>query len=169
MRRSQKRLLILISSVPLLLLVSALGYMWGMSALEGKPRHFWDSLEFAAETLSTTGFGLDSHWSHPLMVLYVVFLQFIGVFLMFLIIPIYLVPYLEDRFEARLPRKAPPKLADHVVIYRYGPAVETLVEQLTSAGVASLVVETNEEEARSLLERGRAVVFAREESDAVEI
>ena len=31
-----------------------------MAALEGKPRTFWQSLEWAAETLSTTGYGADS-------------------------------------------------------------------------------------------------------------
>ena len=36
------------------------------------------------------------------MVLLVVAVQFLGVFLVFLIFPIYLIPFLEERFETRL-------------------------------------------------------------------
>src|SRR5947209_4705779 len=105
-RRSRARLLLLLLGLVLLVVVSALLYMWGMAALEGKPRGFWDSLEWASETLSTTGYGADSHWNHPLMVLLVILVQFVGVFLVFLIFPIFLIPFLEERFETRLPQRA---------------------------------------------------------------
>ncbi|MBI2215144.1 MAG: TrkA family potassium uptake protein [Acidobacteria bacterium] len=168
MRRSQKRLLMLVLSVPIGLVVCALVYMWGMETLEAKPRGFWDALEFVSETLSTTGYGFDSRWHHPLMVIFVVLLQVFGVFFVFLVIPIYLVPFLEERFEERLPREASPNLRDHVVVYRFGPAVETLVENLSSSGVPALVVETNEDEARRNLEQGRPVVFVRTEEDSLD-
>ena len=86
------------------MIVTALLYMAGMTYLEGKPRNFWDALEWAGETLSTTGYRADSSWRHPLMVLFVVLVQFIGVFIVFLVFPVYLIPFLEDRFETRLPR-----------------------------------------------------------------
>ncbi len=159
MRRSQKRLLQLAVGLLATLLASACLYMWGMSALEGHPRGFWDSLEWAAETLSTTGYGADSHWSHPVMVLLVVGVQFLGVFLVFLIFPIYLIPFLEERFETRLPQETTRKdLAGHAVIYRYGPAVETLLAELAGAGVPTLVLEPDETRARRLFEAGVPVV-----------
>jgi Trk K+ transport system NAD-binding subunit len=165
MRRSQKRLLQLAVGLLATLLTSAFLYMWGMAALEGHPRGFWDSLEWAAETLSTTGYGADSHWSHPVMVLLVVGVQFLGVFLVFLIFPIYLIPFLEERFETRLPQEAPRKdLAGHAVIFRYGPAVETLLAELAGAGVPTLVLEPDETRARRLFELGVQVVH-REPSD----
>ena len=40
--------------------------------------------------------------------------QFAGVFLVFLVFPIYLIPFLEERFEARLPREIEAK-SGHVV------------------------------------------------------
>src|SRR5512134_3987178 len=116
MKRSHQRLLLLIAGVPVLLVLSALIYMIGMSVLEGQQRGFWQSLSWAAETLSTTGYGSDARWSHPLMVIFVVVVQFVGVFLVFLIIPIFLVPFLDERFEERLPRFAPGNLRDHVLI-----------------------------------------------------
>jgi Trk K+ transport system NAD-binding subunit len=168
-KRSQRRLVGLVIAIPLFVILSGLIYMAGMSRLEGKSRSFWQSVEWAAETLSTTGYGFDSHWSHPVMVLFVIGVQFAGIFLMFLIVPIYLVPFLEERFEERLPRQAPAGLDGHVVVYRYGPAVEMLLDHLRTARVPALVVERDEEVARSLIDRKIAVVFGREEEDSLDI
>src|SRR4051794_4431451 len=135
--------------------------MWGMAVLEGKHRDFWQSLEWAAETLTTTGYGADPSWRHPLMVLLVVTVQFLGVLLVFLIFPIYLIPFLEERFETRLPQEVPKDLHGHAVIYRYGPAVETLLEELAGAGVPTLVLEGDDATARRLFERGGRGVHPR--------
>jgi len=158
MSRSQKRLVALAAALALLVIATALIYMAGMTYLEGKPRNFWDALEWAGESLSTTGYGADSSWRHPLMVLYVVLVQFIGVFIVFLVFPIYLIPFLEERFETRLPKEIP-SVKDHVVIFRYGPPVATLLEELERANVATLVVEEEEAEARRLVEQGHKVVY----------
>jgi Trk K+ transport system NAD-binding subunit len=158
MRRSQRRLFGLGLGLVLTVLASTFLYMWGMAALEGKPRNFWQSLEWAAETLTTTGYGADSAWGHPVMVLLVVAVQFLGVLLVFLIFPIYLIPFLEERFEARLPQEATKPLDGHVVVYRYGPAVETLLEELAGADVPTLVLEQDETVARRLFERGVLII-----------
>lgn len=168
MRRSRKRLLYLFVGLVLGVVVSALLYKWGMAGLEGKPRTYWESLEWAAESLSTTGYGSDSHWSHPLMVLLVMSVQFLGVFLVFLIFPIYLIPFLEERFETRLPKQAEAGLADHAVLYRYGPAIETLLIELAGAGVPSLVLEPDEGMARRLFDRGQRVVLGGLTDDGLE-
>ena len=158
MRRSRRRLAVLILGLLLTVLASSFLYMWGMSALEGKPRTFWQSLEWAGETLSTTGYGADSGWRHPVMVVLVVAVQFLGVFLVFLIFPIYLIPFLEERFETRLPQEVAKDLEGHVVVYRYGPAVETLLEELAGADVPTLVLEQDDSVARRLFESGVRIV-----------
>lgn len=150
MKRSRKRLLILVLALLAVLFASTLLYMAGMSRLEGQPRTFWQSLEWAAETLSTTGYGFDCGWKHPLMVVLVVVVQFLGVFLVFLIFPVYLIPFLEERFETRLPGDCAGE-RDHVLIYRHGPAVFSLIEELKLAGVTPVVIEEDEAEARRLL------------------
>jgi Trk K+ transport system NAD-binding subunit len=167
MLRSQRRLLMLIGALPLLLLAAAALYMVGMNALEGEPRSFWQSLGFAAETLSTTGYGQDSSWQHPVMVVFVVLLQFLGVFLVFLIFPIYLIPFLEERFETRLP-KSVPEMSDHVIIYKFGPAVASLLDELAAAEIGAVVVEDDEGEARRLAEQGRTVLWRRLDDGALE-
>jgi Trk K+ transport system NAD-binding subunit len=169
MHRSTRRLIGLAAGLVLFLIASALVYQAGMARLEGAHRTFWDSFEWAAETLSTTGYGADSHWRSPAMVILVVVVQFTGVFLVFLIVPIFLVPFLEERFERRVPRSAPARMADHVVVYRYGPTVETLLQRLAANHIPSIVVETDETAARAVLERGLPVVFSRAEEDALDI
>ncbi|MEO8196627.1 MAG: NAD-binding protein [Thermoanaerobaculia bacterium] len=157
MTRSQRRLLLLVAVLASLLVLFALLYQVGMARFEGQPRTFWSSLQWSAETLSTTGYGADSSWSHPLMTLFVVGVQFVGVFLVFLIVPVYLIPFLEERFERKLPTAAM-KVEDHVLIFRAGPAIETLLDDLAAAGVVAVVVEPDEGRARKLADRRVAVV-----------
>jgi len=168
MQRSQTRMIALLLGLAGFLVLCALVYMVGMGRLEGKDRDFWESLGWASETLSTTGYGADATWTHPLMVLFVVFVQFTGVFLVFLIIPIFLVPYLEKRFEERLPRRAPEDLHNHVIVYRFSAAVETLLERLKARQVSHLVVELDEDVARRLHEGGTPVLFARRDEDLLD-
>jgi Trk K+ transport system NAD-binding subunit len=158
MEHPRRRLALTLAGVAALVVVSALLYMAGMARLEGRPRGFWDSLEWAAETLTTTGYGADAHWTHPAMVLFVVGVQFAGVFLVFLIVPLFLIPFLESRFEVRLPKEMSEALAGHVVIYRYGPAVETLLAELAAARVPTLLLESDDGAARRLFEAGQRVL-----------
>ena len=167
MQRSRKRLLTLLAALPLLLVVAAMVYMVGMAQLEGESRGFWQSLGWAAETLSTTGYGADVRWQHPVMVVFVVLLQFLGVFLVFLIFPIYLIPVLEERFEAKLPTETEP-LSEHVIIYRYGPAVATLLDEAAEAGLKVVVAETDAAQARRLVAEGVTVVYGRLEDRLLE-
>ena len=101
LKRSTRGLLLLLLAVPALVLLLGLLYMAGMHYLENSPRGFWWSLEWAAETITTTGYGADSHWNSPVMVLLVIVGQFLGVFLIFLVFPIYVLPFFEERFEGR--------------------------------------------------------------------
>jgi Trk K+ transport system NAD-binding subunit len=166
--RSTRRLAWLVIALVAFVIATAVVYQLGMARLEGKARTFWDALEWSAESLSTTGYGADSKWSHPIMVVFVVIVQFVGVFLVFLVVPIYLVPFLEERFEERVPRAADSKLTGHVIIFRFGPAVETLLHRLAASGVPTLVAELDERQARAMMENGQRVVFSRAEEDVLD-
>ncbi len=158
MPRSQKRLLALLGILLLILVVTTFLYMWGMAYLEGKPRSFWDALEWAGESLSTTGYGHDAKWNNPLMVSFVVLVQFVGVFLVFLVFPVYLLPFLEERFETRVPQEIG-NLKDHVIIFDYGPPVATLLTELEQADIATVVIEEDENDARRLHGQGHRVIY----------
>ncbi len=161
--RSRTRILLLLGSIQVFMVGCAVIYMFGMGNLEGKPRSFLESLAWAAETLTTTGYGKDAGWAHPGMVLFVIFIQFVGVFLVFLIVPVYLIPMLEERFEMKLP-KTVGKLKNHVIVYRYGPAVATLVSELEQAQIKTVIVEQEENTARKVQERKWRVVYGDLES-----
>lgn len=164
MNRPQKRMLLLVLALVGLVITTSLVYMLGMTHLEGRSRGFWSALEWASETISTTGYGADHTWKHPLMVIYVAVVQFIGVFLVFLIFPIYLIPVLEERFQSKTPTEAR-DARNHVLVFQHGPAVATLLEELSAAGEPTLIIEEDEDEARSLMERGYRVVHGRLDED----
>lgn len=157
-QRSTRRLIVLLATLPAAVLILGLLYMLGSIYLEGNPRGFWASLEWASETLTTTGYGADARWNHPLMTLFVMLTQFMGMFLVFMIFPVYVLPYFEERFEARLPRALPP-MAGRVLFYRYGPAIDSLLEEFQRVGSAFVIFEEDMALARSLRDRGYHVVF----------
>ncbi len=167
MRRSTRRLLILLVSLPVVVIVLGLIYMLGMDYLEGDPRTLGQSIEWTAETLTTTGYGADNRWHNPVMNLFVIATQFSGLFLIFLVFPVYLLPYFEERFESRLPRTIP-DIKNQVLIYRYGPAVESLIKELNRFGYDTLVIEENETVARPLHEQGLRVAVIRLDACAMD-
>ena len=160
LQRSTQRLLALVALLPAAVVVLALIYMLGMDHLEGSPRTFLESLEWASETLTTTGYGNDSHWQHPLVALFVILGMFMGQFLVFLIFPIFLLPFLEERFEARLPHVLPP-MAGKVLFYRHGRAIESLVEEFMRTGTPFVIYEEKLELAHTLQGRGYPIVFGK--------
>jgi voltage-gated potassium channel len=161
LKRSTRGLLLLLASVPAVVLLLALLYMAGMDYLEASPRSLWWSLEWAAETLTTTGYGADSHWSSPAMVLLVIAGQFLGILLIFLVFPIYVLPFFEERFEGRLLGVLPAMEGNKcVLVYRYGPTVAMLIDDLARFGRRVVVLEEDRNAARRLQERGIEVVHA---------
>ena len=168
MKRYQKSMLSLLGILALLLIASSVLYMVGMRYLEGSPRGFWSALEWASETLSTTGYGADHSWKHPAMVAFVSLVQFVGVFFVFLIFPIYLIPMLEERFETRLPAAVNGDVEEHVLIFRFGPAVATLLEELELADIRTIVIEEDEATARRLIEGKHSVVYGKLDENVLE-
>lgn len=164
MRTSRSRLLALLLLAPALLFVLAGAYVAAMAQLEGETRSMADAIQWAAETLTTTGYGGDNHWKHPLMITFVVLTQFVGLALTFVVFTLVVVPFFEERFEARLPRDVP-KLRDYVLVYRYGPSVTPLLAELERANVPTVVLERDEAVARRLFDRERPVVYAPDEDE----
>jgi len=158
MRRPNHRFIVLTCALAGILVGMALVYMLGMAYFEGKPRSFWQALQWAAGATSTTGFGSDTVWTHPVMVIYVVFAQFMGVALFFVVLPIYFLPILEERFETKLPSEST-NARNHVVIFDYDATVATLLTELSQAGIPSVVIDEDEAQARHLLAQGHRIVY----------
>ena len=160
LKRSTKRFLALLTLLPLSVLTLATVYMLGMDRLEDSPRTFLQSIQWAAETITTTGYGADNRWNHPGMALFVILGQFFGQFLVFLIFPLVVVPYFEEGFEVRLQHVLPP-MKGLVLFYRFGPAIESLLEEFKSRNAPFVIFEEDLEIARNLRDRGFNVVFGK--------
>ena len=160
LKRSSKRFLTILALLPALVVVLAFLYMEGMDLLEGRPRTLLQSLQWATETITTTGYGADSAWRHPVMALYVILVQFAGQFLIFLIFPLVILPYFEEQFEVRLQHKLPP-MGGQVLFYRFGAAIESLLDEFKAKGTPFVILEEDMELARTLRDRGYNVVFGK--------
>jgi len=158
MSSSWRRLLLLLAAMPIIVMVVAVLYMLGMQMFEHDPRTFWQSLEWASETMTSTGYGRDNHWNHPMMVVFVVTIQFFGLAVVFVLFPLALIPFFERYFEQRLARTLPEQRNDYVLIYRHGPAVNSLIAELGRHEVPVVILEEDEGLARRLRERGNKVV-----------
>ena len=158
LKRSTKRLLVLIALLPAAVLVLGAIYMVLMGSLEGAPRTLLESLQWASETLTTTGYGNDSHWKHPLVAMFVIFGQFLGQFFVFLIFPVFVMPFFEEQFEVRL-QHVLPQMDGKVLFYRYGPAIESLLDDFQRARSPFVIFEEDMQAARFLRDRGYNVVL----------
>jgi Trk K+ transport system NAD-binding subunit len=161
MRRALSRLLVLLGAVPFLVVLVAFFYMLLMEHVEGSPRTFWEALLWSSETLTSVGYGKDNAWESPIVAVFVVTMQFLGVGMVFVVIGVYLAPMFEETFVGRLPRRLPKKFRDYVLIYRYGPAVSSLVDQLHDAKVPTVVFEEDESMARRMIDHGQRVIYGR--------
>jgi Trk K+ transport system NAD-binding subunit len=158
--RSKKRFLVLLVLLPMAVLILATLYMLGMDKLEGTPRTFLQSVQWASETITNTGYGADNRWNHPTMALFVIITPFIGQFLVFLVFPVVVLPYFEEQFEVRLQHRLPP-MTGLVLFYRFGPAIETVLEEFKSKKTPFVIFEEDMELARNLRDRGFNVVYGK--------
>jgi len=160
LNRANRRFLALLAILPISVLILAWIYMTGMERLEGAPRTFLQSIQWASETITNTGYGADNRWNHPVMAMFVIVTPFIGQFLVFLVFPVVVLPYFEEQFELRLQHVLPP-MAGQVLFYRFGPAIEAVLEEFKSQNAPFVIFEEDLELARNLRDRGFNVVFGK--------
>lgn len=98
--------------LPVVATTLAVIYRYGMLHLEGTSRTFGESLQWAVATMTTTGFGRDTSWNHPMMEAFVIVAEFAGVAMIFLVFPVFVIPFLDERFQSRLPSTLPQEI-DH--------------------------------------------------------
>ena len=132
--------------------------MFGMDHFEKTPRTFLQSVQWASETITNTGYGADNRWNHPTMAMFVIITPFIGQVLIFLVFPVVVLPYLEEQFERRLQHVLPP-MEGQVLFYRFGPTIESVLEEFKSNQTPFVIFEEDMEIARNLRDRGFNVVF----------
>jgi Trk K+ transport system NAD-binding subunit len=161
--QAQRRLLLYVSVAVAAMFAYAVVYRWSMAAFEGLSVSYVESLHVVVETFTTTGYGEDAgKWDSTPMLGVMMLMQVTGVTLIFLTLPLFLVPLVEEAL-----RTAPPKTADesgHVVICTFTSRGDTLVDELASMDVPYVVVEEDRDTAAELHADGYDVVHGDPES-----
>ena len=155
--RRDRRIVYYLTGLVILVLVYAAVYNVLMSRLEGVDQPIFASLEFVAQTMTTTGYGQDSgHWSHPVMYLFVVLTQVSGIGIGFFTLRLIIIPLFtgaEVNLDDRLSRKE-----DHVVVCEYRRDSAVLLDELEELGIDYVLISSSEADARDLSDEGYAVI-----------
>ena len=145
-RRTAYYAVVLVGSM----LVFSVLYQNGMRVYEGRPRTFLHSLQVVVETFTTTGFGSDSPWNTPEMQVLVIVMDLVGTLLIFMALPVFAFPLLEDILSTTVPTSVPDDTEDHVIVCSYRSRAEVLIDELDSWGVDHVIAEPDRERATDL-------------------
>lgn len=157
-RRSVAYLLVLFGAVG----IYSLAYHFGMRTAEGEQVAFLHSLQVVVETFTTTGFGSDAPWTTPEMNLLVILMDISGIVLIFLALPVLMVPLLRETLTTTAPTRVTDR--DHVVICGFTARGEELTDELSARGVSYVVVEPDRDRAADVYESEKKVIHADPES-----
>ncbi|SDM21852.1 Trk K+ transport system, NAD-binding component [Halogranum gelatinilyticum] len=157
MSRSTRRAIGYIALSFAVVVIYALAYQWVQGVFEGREISFLRAFEFTVQSFTTTGYGEESSaWTHPASLIMVILMMVTGVFLIFLTLPLFVVPLVESALARDPPSSV--DLEDHVVICTFTPRGQTLVDELRSRDKPYVVVEDDREYARELYEDGYSVI-----------
>ncbi|ADB60079.1 TrkA-N domain protein [Haloterrigena turkmenica DSM 5511] len=138
-----RRLALSMGAVFALVVVYAWLYRAGMAAFEGETKTFAQALQVVIESLTTAGFGGDASWDSTTMNLFVVAMNLTGVLLVFLALPLLVVPLFQQALQDRPPEST--DLTDHVVICGYSPRSDVLADELEAANIPYVFVDDDPE------------------------
>ena len=138
------------------ILFYTVAYKFGMQIFEGRSRSFLQAFQIVIETFTTTGYGEDAPWHSTQMLALVVVMQLTGVFLIFLTLPLFVVPWVEKRMEIQPPTSFSDE--DHVVICGFSERSDALIDELEAQGVAYVVAVPERQRASRLHEDGYSVI-----------
>ncbi|MFB6301067.1 MAG: TrkA family potassium uptake protein [Halobacteriales archaeon] len=150
--------------VTLALLLTAFGYQWGMAVFEGRPRTFLDSIQFAVEMFTTTGFGGDAPWQSPEMNVFIAVTDLLGMAILVGALPVLVGPLLENALATTAPQEVETSVNDHVVICSDTTRAEALIEELEAHSVPFVIVEPDRDRADELYEDDYRVIRTDPES-----
>jgi Trk K+ transport system NAD-binding subunit len=116
--------------------------------LEKKPITWPSSLLFVLETVTTLGYGELLPFENEITILITIVMLITGVILIFMIIPLLLVPILSSIFQRAPPKKPPHALTGHVIMVGFSELTKSLVESLSVSPLPQLIIVDDPEIAR---------------------
>jgi Trk K+ transport system NAD-binding subunit len=162
--RQRRRAFLYLASFAGVIVLYTVAYMWGMAMFQGQTRTVLQAFSVVIETFTTTGYGVDAaHWTTPQMRLLMVTMQISGVILIFMALPVFVAPWVQEALRVSPPTTLD-DVEDHIVICGYSPRAETLIDELRSWDREYVVVASNREDALDLYEQNITVVHGDPES-----
>ena len=143
--------------VAMVLLITLL-YFYGMRTLEGEGAEYtiFNALTTVVETMTTTGYGADSPWDHPLMNVFMVLIQLSGIAVGFFTLRLVVIPLFNEA-EVDLDSRLSPK-KDHVIICEYSRDSAVLLDELRELDIDYVLLSSDETEAKALADEGYAAI-----------
>ncbi|MFC6726543.1 NAD-binding protein, partial [Halobium palmae] len=168
MSEATRRALLYVGVAVAVMVAYALAYQWVLAAFTDQSVTFLKSLHLVVETFTTTGYGERAEdWTHPALYVLNIAMMFTGVVLILLILPLFVVPLVEEALATDPPTSA--DLSEHVVVCNFTPRGSTLVSELDAMDRSYVVVESDRNEARELYVEGYSVIHGDPETvDALE-
>lgn len=156
-RRHRLVVYYLVGLVAMVLVLTAV-YFYGMRTLEGEGPDYtlFNALTTVVETMTTTGYGADSPWEHPLMNLYMVLTQLSGIAVGFFTLRLVIIPLFTGA-EVNLDNRLSPK-NDHVIICEYRRDSAVLLEELRELGIDYVLIASDQENAKDLSDEGYSTI-----------
>jgi len=142
------------------IVLTARGYQAGMRVYEGRPRTYLDSLQFAVEMFTTTGFGGDSPWTSAEMQAFVTVTDLLGMALLVGALPVFVGPVVEGALSTATPTELETTVTDHVVICSDTTRADELTSELETNDVPHVVVDSNRARAKELHEGETRAIHA---------
>jgi len=121
---------------------------------EGKRMGVIRSLEFIIESMTTTGFGGITPFYHPVTNFFSIIVMMSGVIMIFMIIPLFLVPWIEAMMRVEPDREVEEDLEGHIIICSYSEIVDFLVEELEINSIPYVVIDEDAQTCISLSNKG---------------
>ena len=146
-----------VALVAMVLFITAV-YFYGMRTLEGEGTEYtiFNALTTVVETMTTTGYGADSPWDHPLMNVLMVLIQLAGIGVGFFTLRLVVIPLFNEA-EVDLDNRLSPK-SDHVIICEYSRDSAVLLDELRELDIDYVLLSSEEENAKDLADDGYAAI-----------
>lgn len=162
MDRTRRRALAYAGLIAGVTVFYTLAYKFGMQVLEGETRSILESFQIVVQTFTTTGYGEDAPWQSTQMLVLVILMQLTGVFFIFLTLPLFVVPWVEQRLE--LQARTSYDGEGHVVICGFSERGDALITELDAQGVPYVVIVDERARWRELHESGYSAILGNAES-----
>ncbi|PSP97618.1 metal transporter [Halobacteriales archaeon QS_4_70_19] len=146
----RRRILVYLVGLLTIVVLYALAYQASLSLFEGRQVSFPKALLTVVESFTTTGYGEDSDlWTTTPVQLLLISMQLTGVALIFLALPVFLAPWVEEQLSQTAPTSVD-DLSEHVVLAGFSSRGEALVDELEARGRPYVIVEPDRDRANEL-------------------